>query len=160
MTDTLTKRNVVYVDHFSARDSSVIDEVYLIENDDVYVVFKTGRVAGYRGVGKWVFNAFANAGSVGQYYNAYIKEKFLGLNGNVVFVQKGAAVTRVEPVRNAAPQPVVENAYEVIFDLGGKEVVFPVNAENDEAALQAGLKHVEAFAGLKFVPARVVRYLV
>lgn len=157
MTDA--PRRVVYVDHFIANNSSVIREAFLAHNGDVYVVFNTGRVAGYLGVGQWVFKAFSNAKSAGQYYNAYIKDSFAGLNGNVTFVQYGATVTPV-----AAPQrvatAVVDNSYDVVFDLDGKEVVFPVKAKDDEVALQAGLAHVAAFAGLHFKPVKVVRNLV
>lgn len=155
---------VRYVDHFVAKDSSVIDEAYLSDSGDVYIVFKSGRVAGYRSVGRWVFNNLTRSDSVGRYYNAYIKDNFDGLDGNVHFVAEGVAQ---EAARATAPAqetrarvevPASLSRFEVVYTLNGNDVVYPVSAVDEQDALRSAGEHVAKFVGLDFVMTKVIHY--
>jgi hypothetical protein len=159
------KRTVRYVDHYLP-DSSVIEEVYLTDTGDVYVVFKhSGRVAGYRDVGRWVFDNLLRSSSVGRYYNAYVKDRFQGLDGNVTFVPASDRVApTVASTHNVIANPTVStetqelSRFEVVYDLAGSEVIFPVNAVDEQAALHASSEHVSKFTGLDFVMTKVIHY--
>lgn len=85
MTATLT-RDFVYTDHFAARNSSVIDDVYYNSDSQRLVVrLLSGSAAGYERVPADVFNGFKNendswSGSVGSYWNSWIKPNFTGFS--------------------------------------------------------------------------------
>jgi hypothetical protein len=68
-----------YYDLHQKVDSSSIDEIfYNSERYEMVVKFVNGNYAGYKGVGKSVYDKFVNASSVGQHYNWFVKTYFSG----------------------------------------------------------------------------------
>jgi hypothetical protein len=56
----------------------------------LYVVFHGGRIAGYRNVPATEYANLISAPSVGSYYAKYIRGKYTGRDGNVVFAKAEA----------------------------------------------------------------------
>jgi hypothetical protein len=77
--------------------SSAIDEIYYDDNtEQMFVKFKAGNIAGYRGVTRAVFNEFKNSNSVGKYYSSWIRGNYTGVSGDVDFAAVTPAVAKAD----------------------------------------------------------------
>lgn len=104
MTDTATR--VVYDRSFVTENSGVIDSVYYASGDkELYVLLHTGAVCGYSDVPKEIFSSLKlteeSSGSVGSYWNRFVKDHFPGINTEGVELlseEEAADEHRYEPL--------------------------------------------------------------
>lgn len=130
MTATLT-RDFFYTDHEKVTNSTVISDLYYNSNDQsLVVVLHSGVKAGYQNVPGDVYRNFAAEntgfyGSVGAYWNSWIKTYFQGLDTSGVenFVDLNAETTEEEDVifngvSEAETTPDVVNDEQALWTVG------------------------------------------
>jgi hypothetical protein len=99
--------NIVYTHHMQTPKSSVIADIYYVDtSEEMFVVLNSGVIAGYVNVPFNVYQNFAAqeslGGSVGKYWNEWIKPYFNGQSTDHIddFVSVNDATHAWQPVED------------------------------------------------------------
>lgn len=102
-------KTVEYTHRYTPSSTALKDVFYDQANNELYVQFHNGRIAGYQKVALTVFESFRNAHSAGRFYNDWVLNRYSGTSGDVTFRPK------------AEPETVMTtDNYTVYYTLTGK----------------------------------------
>lgn len=120
-------KTVAYTYKNEEVDSSAIDAVwYDLVNQELYVEFPNGAIAGYKGVPSLVVKEMLTANSIGSYFARSIKPYYKGVSSDVEFKPYNSlsnsntnpAIIGTPPFVPPKP-PVAKGKYEVAFTVEG-----------------------------------------
>jgi hypothetical protein len=137
MTDTLVKTPYTESYEFGNLSSNIDAVLYDDVSANLYVLFKNGNVAGYKGVPRETYTYFIDAISPGRFYNARVKGKFTGVHVEPTFALRDFPTGLPEAKTNLADHPADYGfiyTYEVDVEVTRVEKV-QVEAKNVQDAL-------------------------
>lgn len=132
-------KTVYYTHKFESPESEAIAGAwYNADSRELWVDFKTGSRAGYKGVHNYIWNQFNNADSKGGFFASKIRGYYAGISGDVTFVPGYDDTATSIPSTPESPAPVETRAtseFKVKFSVRS-EGVFSVDATSTEEALR------------------------
>jgi hypothetical protein len=132
-------KTVYYTHKFESPESEAIAGAwYNADSRELWVDFKTGSRAGYKGVHNYIWNQFNTADSKGGFFASKIRGYYAGISGDVVFVPGYDDTATSIPSTPESPAPVETRATSVfrVKFLTQIEGEFSVSATSMEEALR------------------------